>query len=144
MTTATEIIPNLWIGNILNSSNKEFISKIDIVINCSKNIAFSSNKTKNLRVPIDDNLEKKEIVALYKYLDPITKFIHKNLLSGKKILVHCYAGKQRSASVICAYLIRYLKISYKEVSELMKSKRMIVFTPLPNFDGALKLFEKSL
>ena len=50
MTTATEIIPNLWIGNILNSSNKEFISKIDIVINCSKNIAFSSNKTKNLRI----------------------------------------------------------------------------------------------
>ena len=56
MTTATEMIPNLWIGNILNSSNKEFLSKIDIVINCSKNIAFSSNKTKNLRIPIDDNL----------------------------------------------------------------------------------------
>ena len=144
MSTATEIIPNLWIGNILNSKNKEFLSNIDIVINCSKNIIFSSDKTKNLRVPIDDNLEKKEIVNLYKYLDPITKYIQKNLLSGKRILVHCYAGKQRSASVICAYLIKYLKISYKEASEYMKSKRMIVFTPLPNFDGALKLFEKSI
>ena len=45
MSTATEIIPNLWIGNILNSKNKEFLSNIDIVINCSKNIIFSSDKT---------------------------------------------------------------------------------------------------
>ena len=39
---ASEIIPNLWLGNILDSRNKTFMKDIDVVINCSKNIPFYS------------------------------------------------------------------------------------------------------
>lgn len=138
---ANEIITNLWLGNIIDSRNIEFLNNIDIVINCSKNIPFNNEKNTQVRIKVDDNLEKQEIVNMYRYLDKITEFIHKSLIASKRIFVHCYAGKQRSATVICAYIMKYLGFSYEEATELIQKKRMIIFTPLPNFDGALKLFE---
>jgi protein-tyrosine phosphatase len=141
---ANEIIPNLWLGNIIDSKNDEFIKDMDIIINCSKDIPFQNPNKKNIRIFVEDNLEKVEIINLYRHLDKITKYMHTNLINGKKILVHCYAGKQRSASIVVAYLMRVCNIPLTHAIELLKSKRIIVFNPLCNFEGALKLFEENL
>jgi atypical dual specificity phosphatase len=141
---ATQIIPNLWLGNIIDSRNSEFLKQIDVVINCSTNIPFYSKDTQNIRIRVEDNLEKEEIENMFKYLDNTADFLHKTLLENKAIFVHCYAGKQRSATVICAYLMKYLKLSYKDTTELMQTKRLVIFTPLPNFDVALKQFEEKI
>lgn len=141
---ATQILNGLWLGNIIDSKNLEFLEEIDIIINASTDIPFVSNKTKNIRVSVKDNLEKEQIIKLYTYLDNITEFIYNSLMDNKKIFVHCYAGKQRSATIVCAYIMKYLNLSYKSSTELMKSKRVVVFTPLPNFDDALRLFEDKL
>jgi len=138
---ANEILSGLWLGNILDAKNKEFISSLDIVVNCSKDIPFLSKNTKNIRIPIDDNLDKQEIKNLLKFLPKITSFIHTSLTNNKNILVHCYAGKQRSASVIVAYLIKYLNISLDKAILLVRSKRDIIFTPCINFKRALLKFE---
>ena len=143
MVQANEILTNLWLGDIKDSKHIEFINNIDVIINCTKDIPFINKKKKCLRVNVEDNLKKIEIINLYKYLDSITKVINNYLKSNLKIFVHCYAGKQRSATVICAYLIKYLKIPYVEAKELLISKRKHVFTPLTNFTGALELFEKN-
>ncbi len=142
--SANEIIPNLWLGNIKDSANKEFIDKMDIIVNCTKDIPFFNNTKKCIRIPVEDNLEKVEIANLYKFLDKITTFIHTQLRQGKKVFVHCFAGKQRSASVITAYLMKYTGLSQTQVIELIKTKRTIVFEPLCNFDSALKVFEMDL
>lgn len=141
---ASEIITNLWLGNIIDSRNVEFLNNIDIIINCTKNLPFNNDKNEQVRIKVDDNLEKEEIVSMYKYLNNTTSFIHESLTKGKSIFVHCYAGKQRSATVICAYLMKYLQFSYDEAKNLLRCKRLIVFTPLTNFDAALKLFEMKL
>lgn len=141
--TANEIITNLWLGDIRDSRNAEFINSIDVIINCTKNLPFQNDKKKCIRVSVEDNLERDEIVALYKYLEPITKFIHVQLLNDKKVFVHCYAGKQRSASIVCAYLMKFLDLTYPESTALIKTKRYHIFTPLPNFDAALKIWEKN-
>ena len=142
--TANEIFTNLWLGDIRDSRNSEFINSIDVVINCTKNLPFINNSKKSIRVSVEDNLEKEEIASLYKYLEPITKFINVQLVNNKKVFVHCYAGKQRSASVVCAYLMKFMDLSDKEATELIKSKRYHIFTPLPNFDAALRIWEKNI
>ena len=141
---ATEILNGLWLGNILDTKNPEFMKNIDVVINASTDIPFTSDKSKNIRIKAKDNLEKEEISKMYNYLDNISKYIYDCLMENKIIFVHCYAGKQRSATIICAYLMKYLNLSYKESSDLMKTKRIVVFTPLPNFDSALRLYEDKL
>lgn len=137
-----EIIPNLWLGNIIDSKNRSFLENIDIVINASIDIPFTTSKTDNIRISVDDNLEKKEIIKLYTHLNDVTELIYSKLLQYKRIFVHCYAGKQRSATIICAYLIRYLSLSLEEATLYVRTKRSVIFTPCCNFEGALLLFEK--
>ena len=142
--TANEIIPNLWLGNIKDSQDTIFIKSIDIIINCTKDLPFQDDTKPCIRISIEDNLEAIEIANLYKYLDKVTSYIHKHLKSGNKILVHCFAGKQRSASIVCAYLMRYCGLSLSNTTQLLQTKRIIVFTPLCNFESALKIFESKI
>ena len=142
-SSANEIITGLWLGNIIDSKNKQFLKNIDLVVNCSKDIPFSLSTTHNLRVPVEDNLQKTEMINLYKMLPSITLKIHDYLVNNKQVLVHCYAGKQRSAAVIIAYCIRYLNICLEDAIILLKTRRKIVFTPYINFKSSLILFEKN-
>lgn len=138
--TATELTPNLWIGNANDLLVKEFIETFDVIVNCTKNIPFPEYKCKTVRVFVDDNLDPAELDNLYKYLDKVTEYIHVHLLNGRRVFVHCYAGKQRSASVIVAYYIRYFRMSLEDASIALQSKRQIVFEPLCNFRPILERF----
>ena len=141
-----EILPNLWLGNIVAAKNAKFLlnNNIDIIINCSKDLRFFSNKTINYRVAVHDNLEKEEVDKFYEYLDKIIPLIHTHLNNNKTIFVHCYAGKQRSASIVACYLIKYGKLTLKQSIDSIKSKRLVAFTPGINFNDALLLYEKSV
>lgn len=142
--SATEVISGLWLGNIQDSKNKEFISRMDVIINCTKDLPFINKKKKNIRLPINDNLEKVEVRNLYTFLPKITLFIHDCLHQNLNVFVHCYAGKQRSVSVVVAYLMKYLNISLNKAITLVRTKREIIFTPYTNFNSALLMFEKKL
>lgn len=141
-----EIIPGLWLSDKNISLNKQFFkdNKIDIVINCSKDLQFIDLDIEKVRLKIHDNLQDDEIINMYHNLDYITKYIYDNLLLCKNILVHCYAGKQRSATVIIAYLLRYSKLDLNKCIELLKYKKENVFTPSINFIDALKLYNKDI
>tara|TARA_B100000131_G_C17956627_1_gene548685 strand:+ start:436 stop:879 length:444 start_codon:yes stop_codon:yes gene_type:complete len=141
-----EIIPGLWLSDKNISLNKQFFkdNQIDIVINCSKDLQFIDLDIEKVRLKIHDNLQDDEIINMYHNLDYITKYIYNNLLLCKNILVHCYAGKQRSATVIIAYLLRYSKLDLNKCIELLKYKKENVFTPSINFIDALKLYNKDI
>ena len=65
--SANEIIPNLFLGDIVTSRSKEFMDSMNVkmVVNCTKNIPFLENcHFKKVRVPVDDNLEEEEIKNL--------------------------------------------------------------------------------
>ena len=139
-----EILSNLWVGNKEISMDKNFLKlhDINIVINCTPDLPFRLKNIKNIRIPLNDNLEKKDAIQFYRLIDKILKIIHKNLYKCNNILVHCYGGKQRSCSVICAYLIKYGKMSYKDSINAIKSKYTNAFNPCVNLDHVLKLLEK--
>jgi len=144
--SACEIVANLWLGNIKASKSSLFFDEnnIDVVINCSKDIPFYSNYTENIRIAVDDSLEEEEIEKLYTYMDKATILINTKLLEQKSVLVHCYAGKQRSAAIVAAYLMKYGNLSLNDSLQSIKSKRLIAFTPGINFKNALNKFEKYL
>ena len=141
--SANEIFTGLWLGNVKDSKNPDFINRMDIIINCSKSLPFLDNTKKCLRVYVDDNLDKEEIYNLYNYLPKMTEVIHTSLQHNKNVFVHCFAGKQRSASIVVGYLIRYCGLTLEQAKIVLETKRNIVFTPYMNFESALKLFEEN-
>lgn len=45
--------------------------------------------------------------------DETLKWLNKQVLQNRNILVHCAAGASRSASFMIAYLMKYQKMSYE-------------------------------
>ena len=109
MADAHEIIPRLWLGNFKASMNEEFIRKnnIQVVFNCTKNLAFSPIIPIKYRVPVDDNLEEEEIRNMELWSSEITFKIIAEYRKGYPILVHCMAGMQRSAAAVAFVLIAF-------------------------------------
>ena len=70
--------------------------------------------------------------------------VHKERVSGNRILVHCAAGMQRSAAVVAMYLISQYRCTTDEAIAYIKSRRPIAFYGNANFYESIKAFENSL
>ena len=138
------IIPGLWLGNAKASMNENFLKEngITCVFNCTKDQPFHSHTKKRYRVPVDDNLKSEEIRNMelwsYEIVYKLTKE-HKQ----ENVLVHCYAGMQRSAAVIAMYLIANYRMKKDNAISFIKRKRSIAFSPFVNFDKAIQGFQDS-
>jgi hypothetical protein len=140
---ATEILPNLWLGNVRASMDENFIrtKKIQVVFNCTKNLPFCHLIPVKYRVPVDDNLEEDEIRNMQLWSSEITFKMLSEYTSGKPILVHCMAGMQRSAASLAMMLIAYKHIHAQEAMKMIKERRSIAFLPSPNFLRSIQYFD---
>lgn len=133
------IMPGLWLGNGKSSMNEDFLKKNDIavVFNCTKDLPFHSSVRKRYRVPVDDNLQQEEIRNLELWSFEIVYKLSKEHKTHN-VLVHCYAGMQRSAAVIAMYLIATQRMKKDDAIEFIRQKRSIAFRPFVNFDRAIQ------
>jgi len=169
ITSATQIMPGLWLGNQKASEDPDILKKVQVVVNCTKHIKFSSTNKINIRIPVNDPGNSDSLViddlppnddqvimlnALNKVIEKIAQYRKK----GAGVLVHCHAGMQRSAVVVAAYLLHYgywvapaelsdrqFRIAKMEkVISLLIKKRPIVFNGglSINFRPALLRFMK--
>lgn len=60
------------------------------------------------------------------------------------VLVHCSAGRQRSAAVVAAYLMKFQGWDLDSTITYMKSKKIDAFFPEVNFASVLLRFQQSL
>jgi Dual specificity phosphatase, catalytic domain len=141
---ATEILPNLWLGNVRASVDEEFIRKkgIQVVFNCTKNLPFCPLIPTKYRVPVDDNLEEDEIRNMELWAAEITFKMMSEYMAGKPILVHCMAGMQRSAASVAMMLIAYKGIRAHDAMKMIKDRRRIAFFPAPNFLRSIQYFDQ--
>ena len=144
-TSATEILPGLWLGDEKSSFNKKLLDRIGVkfIINCSKDIKENCWGIENIRIAADDRpsvSHSDDNDTMYNSLDASVEYIHKYLRNNKSVLVHCKAGKQRSASVVAAYIIKYGEVDIDKAVYYVRTKRPIAFTPMVNFLPALKKY----
>jgi protein tyrosine phosphatase len=103
-----EIIPGLWLGDINSSHNIKFLkdNNITIVINCTKDIPYVNVPGVSFyRIPVDDSLKHEDILLMEKSLPDVLEFlIYTHKQNSRNILIHCFAGVQRSAIVTLSYL----------------------------------------
>lgn len=141
---AHEIIPRLWLGNVKAALDEDFLRRQHIVtvFNCTKDIPFSPMTPVKYRIPVDDNLKEEEIRNMELWSAEIAFKITAEYLDGKAILVHCAAGKQRSAASVAFMLIAHLKMRALDAMNLIRERRPIAFQPRANFERSIDYFDR--
>lgn len=148
---AHEIIPNLWLGDITSSQDINFHNyyKIDCVFNCTKDLHFIpkyklKHKQSHYRLPVHDNRKEEELILFGKKCPEVIARIDMLLKKNKKILVHCYAGAQRSAAIVAMYIIFKFHLTPDDAIRKIKEIRPQAFYKGVNFKPAIYSFYKSL
>ena len=143
---ANLILPRLWLGNRNAALDNRFLeaNNITVVFNCTKDIPFTNLPVAKYRVPIDDNLQPVEIKNLLDWSPEIVFKVLNEYKQGKTILIHCYAGVQRSAAVMAMTLIVLMRSPSSVVVPFIRKKRPIAFFPQANFGRSIVEFEKRL
>lgn len=123
----TKIIDNIYLGNAYNASNYSVIRDYNIkyIINATRELPnfYEYYDIKYLRVPVADNSENHISDFIQESVDFIDNAILKN---DGNILIHCYMGSSRSASIVTAYLIHKYKYNVHDAICFIKNKRDIV------------------
>jgi len=68
-------------------------------------------------------LEDTATENLLQYLEETLSYIHEKISKNERMLVHCYAGRSRSASIVISYLIKYHAMKVEEALQFVKNKR---------------------
>ena len=128
-----EIIPNLYLGDLRGAlENRE---QFDIIINLSQH-----TYTTNCFI-YDINIDDNPGVNIIEYVEKCIPIIENGLKENKKILVHCLAGKSRSASIIIGYLIKIQNLNYESAVKFINEKRNNPVEPNIGFMVQLRKFK---
>jgi dual specificity MAP kinase phosphatase len=125
--------------------DEDFIrhNNIVVVFNCTKNLPFSPMIPIKYRIPVDDNLQPEEIRNMTLWSHETVYKVMKEHNEGNTILIHCFAGMQRSAAIMGMYLIAKKGMTWNQVISYIQSIRPIAFNPQANFKESLIAFDKS-
>lgn len=128
---ASPIVPGLWLGNEAASQDPRFFaySGVRFVINVSKHIPCPHKGVRYWRIPINDpgpGTNGADVQYLQKVLPRLVRLLTILLRRGRRVLVHCHAGAQRSAAVVCAYLISR-GLSLPAAIAYVRKKRPLAF-----------------
>lgn len=137
-----EVQEGLFLGSIGAAYNKdELISrKITHVLSVANMIeAMYPSDFKYKRVEVRDSAD----VNLEEHFEECFAFINEARQSGGAVLVHCFAGRSRSVTVVVAYLMKTLRMSFTEAFVLVRAKRPQA-APNPGFIFQLRKFERKL
>jgi protein-tyrosine phosphatase len=148
-----KILNHLYLGNYQAAKDREFFKtkKIKAVLNCSKedipNHFCSDKNIEYLRIPVDDSLKEVDFKKMYEYMPLIVQFIYKHVVLQKNnILVHCYAGRQRSGIAVAAFLIAKHNFNPAEACKYIMDKRVEAFHYglSLNFEDSLNKYYKDI
>lgn len=122
----TYIIDNIYLGSAFNASNKEILDYYNIkyIINVTNEINnHFPDEIKYFNYKILDNNKERIIDFLQISYDKIKEFSKNN---NGAILIHCFMGASRSATVVAHYLIKHHNFTPDEAIIFLKEKRLTV------------------
>ncbi|KAG6337220.1 hypothetical protein ID866_1850 [Astraeus odoratus] len=131
----------LYLGNIhaaksSRSLTERRITHVVSVCNDSIPAEVPESGIHHLRIPVEDV----DFADLLIHLPAACQFIDQAISSGGAVLVHCYQGLTRSATVVAAYLMCTRKISTTQAMEAVREAREQVWFSAGSLEQ-LVLFE---
>lgn len=140
----THIIDNIYLGSAVNASHYNTLKdrNIDLIINMTYEISnYFPKDFEYLNYPLYDNNSQSIKNYLIESYDKIIEFQINN--RNKNILVHCFMGASRSASVVIYYLIKKYNYTLNDAILFLQNKRKIVNPTILFYNELSELSELS-
>uniref|UniRef100_A0ACD5U5I2 Uncharacterized protein n=1 Tax=Avena sativa TaxID=4498 RepID=A0ACD5U5I2_AVESA len=132
----------LYLGSVGAALNKDALKSLNIthilVVARSLNPTFPAEFTYK-KIEVLDSPD----TDLVKHFGECFTFIDEGVCSGGNVLVHCFAGRSRSVTLVLAYLMNKHQMSLQSAMSLVRSKRPQI-GPNEGFMSQLVNFEKYL
>jgi dual specificity phosphatase 12 len=128
-----EIVPGLWIGNMVAANDLHSLKKNNIkyIFNISRDIPNYyeiDNNFEYYNFQVDDSLLIKDIDLMTQNLNILVNELDTRLRKKNgSILVHCYAGRQRSAILVAAYLVFKYNMTPEDACQYILTRRPEAF-----------------
>lgn len=134
----------LWIGSRQDSRNKTAAARhgVTLVVNCTRDLPFVLPRVRHVRVPVDDHAD--DWADMLEHLPDALKAIDGELRRGGCVLVHCFAGVSRSASVVAAYLMFREGLTPRQAIARVQARKPETFGARPVFMDALDTLHAAL
>lgn len=147
-TDATQIIPGLYLGNYSSVKDCDLIRRLNVTtILCTAKECVIPEWIKSSQLPIYNvkhiPMEDTSEENIEGWFDEATNFIQAAVNRHENVLVYCYMGVSRSASIVTAYLIQQMKMDYTSAFDVVKTARNIVSPNLGFCIQLRKLAEKN-
>lgn len=144
---AKEIVCGLWIGSKGDALDASFMKAhgIKLIVNVSRDIPTPfANSINTYRIPVDDS--RSETTAILKHWPITSAAIDDVLAHGGSVLVHCYAGVQRSAATVTAYLMWKYCMGARDAMKVVNGRKAETFVwgKKATFWDSLKQWESEL
>jgi protein-tyrosine phosphatase len=144
-----KIMSRIYLGNFEAAKDRDFFQKYNIraVLNCTRDIPnhFANKDIEYMRIPVEDSLKEKDYDLMFEFMPSMVAFIHKHaVLQKHNVLVHCWAGRQRSAIGVATYLVEHHNMTPHDACKIVMEKRpeAFHFGKSLNFDQALNKYYK--
>ena len=128
------IIDNIYLGSAYNANNQNTLDKYGIktILNVTDDLPNTYETLYNYNnIPIRDTRDS----FISSYLATSYDYIIQH--NKEPILVHCYMGSSRSASIVIYFLMKKYNLSFEDAHRIVKSKRDLI-NPNINFVNELK------
>ena len=131
------VTENIFIGGI--ESAKTRWKEFDLIVNCTRDIPFPKvdlldphrRHPECIRIAVNDNPDEWVNMMNQLATTNVLQRIRHYVQHDKRVLVHCYAGMQRSCAVVACYLVQYY-----EVTPRVAMDHIIKYRPMAFFGGA--------
>ena len=142
LSPPTYIIDSIYLGSAFNASNKELLDYYNIkyIINITNEISnYYPEDITYVNYKIYDNNKDKISDFLDDSYLKLNEFIDNN---DGNILVHCFMGASRSATVLVHYLVKHYKLSPELAIITLKEKRITVNLTNRFYNDLLEKYNK--
>ncbi|KAJ7493398.1 protein-tyrosine phosphatase-like protein [Mycena galericulata] len=126
---ASLIIPRVYLSDYFTATNEKQLSHLHIthvvsILDRVPNIPECIPETNRLHISVADRVD----ADILSYLDQTTEFISAALAENEEnvVLVHCFQGVSRSATVVCAYIVATTTMTATEAISYAQAKRSVV------------------
>ena len=120
-----KIMDNLYLGNILNSSNYEQLKDyhIDVIFNMTaEHACYFPGEFEYHQLFVSDLKN----ASLGLEFDRMVDILNATLKANRNVLVHCHHGRSRSVSLIVGYLMKHHDKTFDQAYNLIKTKKPII------------------